>query len=456
MSESLSSKNICILIAASLAIFMFCIEYTGIVIVLPSMTKALHLNATSMQWCMVGYLLSFAAFILLSGYLGDQYGHRLIMILGLILFAVASLFGSVSWLAWQIIIARILQGLGAALIWPNATAIAFNLAPEKQKAIVISIVTSVVGFGMAAGPLLAGLLTHLWSWRMFFLVNVPLSFLAISLIFFSPQQSIYQTNSFNIFNLFLLILSVVFILLGLSLSNDTSADKFLNGLFILFGIGLFVYYIIIEKRSSHALFDASLQHNRLFISGCIIRAATNAAFYVFMFYVSLYLHVALHFSPLRTGVAFLPMTLMIGFFSPVGGKISDKFGCHIAVFLGLFLFIISYLSFIFLLQFTLNSYLAISLLFLLPGIAYGLSSPGLLTLTMKNLGKNKTGFASGFFYMASVLGSSLGIAAATIIYKTYQLNIFIAFDPILIFCIAATSIGVCLLLGYINKSLTIL
>jgi EmrB/QacA subfamily drug resistance transporter len=435
-------KQVFTLISMSLAIFMFCIEYTGIVTIMPTITQSLQLNATDIQWCMLGYLLSFAVLIIISGKLGDLYGNRLILVIGLVCFTLASAFAGMAIDAWQIILARILQGLGAALMWPNTTAIAFKSASKQQKALTIGIITSVVGFAMAAGPLLAGILTHFSNWRLFFFINIPIATLTIAMtLAYTEKDKSNNHTALNFFNAFLLGSGILFLMLGIALFKSISIALIIPIVSIILGLVLLIKYLISERTSDNPLLSAALLNNKFFIVGCAVRATTNAGFYVFMFIISFYLHLIYKYTPVEVGIIFLPMTLMIGFASPIGGKLVNRFGERLTISLGLALFILTYIIFTILTQVSLHSLPWIFLLFTLPGMSYGLSSPGLLTLTMRHTPEENSGIASGFFYMFSVLGSSFGIAIATIILNMNHLTLARAFAPILIFCAAITCIG---------------
>ncbi|MBN2776555.1 MAG: MFS transporter [Bacteroidales bacterium] len=445
----MNKRQVFILLAMSLAVFMFCIEYTGIVIIIPAISQSLFLNTNEIQWSVIGYLLSFAVFIIISGRLGDIYGNRLVLIYGVVLFALASLLGGFSINAWQIILARVLQGLGAALLWPNTTAIVFNSSPENKKALAIGIITGVIGFSMAIGPLLAGYLSAIWDWRLFFFINIPLALIIIAVTCASVKTSkSNEKKTIDHWGLLLLILGLGCLMLGISYIKIDITTIFSSLLLILIGLLFLKKFLSHEKKSSYIMLDSDLIKNNNFILGCTVRATTNAAFYVIMFIMGLYLHLNLGYSTLKTGIMFLPMTLMIGFFSPIAGKLIDRYSELLISSIGLLFFIISYFAFALLQHFLQESRLLI-LLFLLLGIGYGFSSPGLLTFTMHTVEKKNTGAASGLFYMSSVLGSSIGVSIATIILSLYHSVLSKAFTPIMFLCVITASIGLLILIKII-------
>ncbi len=321
-----SKKLNLILVSMSFIILMVNIEYTGIAILIPPITKTLHFSISQTQWIASIYLLTFSALIIIAGRIGDIYNSRYVVSVGLVIFSLGSLLGGLAQVPWEMLTARALQGIGAALMWPNVTAIAFNSAPAEKKAFAISIVTSVIGFSMAIGPFLAGYFAQVLSWRWFFLLNVPLGIaILIHLLFFIPkEQQPRQPHTLDILGLIVLILFLVSLIIGIDSIKDIVANKVLICSLFIFAVILLSALIYIENRAQEPLLSLYLFKNHHFLIGCLTRSLTNFSFYIFIFITGLYLHLALGFLSLSSGIIFLPMTLIIGTFSLLSGKIIAK------------------------------------------------------------------------------------------------------------------------------------
>lgn len=441
-----------ILLAMSLLILMINIEYSGISILVPKMQVDLNLTLAQTQWSVSLYLLAFVSIIVSSGRFGDLFGRRSILVIGLIIFIFGSLLGGIAQHASILLLGRVLQGLGSAIMWPNATALALTSVGEGKKAFAVGILMGISGLAMSFGPPLAGFLAAVMSWRWFFLLNVPIGLaILIYILFFVAIPNKKSEGTVDYKGLIILTLAIVLLVFGI----NQLAIKFICFLiWFIVAIILFGLFYFTENKMVHPLIDIALFKDKNFVIGCSMRWLVNFAYYVLLFIMGLYLHVALQYTTFKAGLLFLPMTVLIGIISPFGGKLIDKVGAIKPVAIALLLFIVAYLSFI-----IINSHHStteILLLFILPGISYGIISAGLLVITMKSIPEEKTGVASGIFYMMSVLGSLIGVAITGVILEfckqtTMQQTLLAGFPAVMIMCALVTAGAFLLLLFYVKN-----
>ena len=158
------------------------IDATAVNLILAPLATQLHIAITRLQWVMNVYLLVYAVLVVVGGRLGDSYGQKTILITGLVGFSAGSFFAAFAHSLMFVLIGRVIQGVGAAFISPNAMALVYSTFPIEKKGVATGILTSALGAAIALGPLFGGLLTRIYSWRLVFLINLPLSILAIILI----------------------------------------------------------------------------------------------------------------------------------------------------------------------------------------------------------------------------------------------------------------------------------
>jgi len=434
----MKAKTIFTLVSVSLAALMICVEYTGIVIVILPASKSLGLSLFQTQLMISLYLFLFVLAIIPAGRFGDIVGYKTILMMGIFVFTVGSLLGGTAHNAYQIMLGRALQGLGSALMWPNITTTAFRSVDKNRRFLVIGIITSIVGFSMAAAPFLAAYLCTVLSWRWFFLFNVPVGALIFLYAgFFIAIQQPKLPQRIDVMGLFVFFLMLITFLIGINFLKNERFFYFVGAIAVSFI--MFRWFLFREKKTKHPLIDLSLFESRNFLFGCLARCLVSFSFYAVLFIMSLYLHRGLGYSVFASGVAFLPMTLAIGVLSPIVGRLNALIKPEWMTILGLFLFAVSGVFFMGLDAQT--SKVILFLMFMLPGVAYSLLSPGLLTISIsvQTVPENKTGLATGVFYTAGVLGNLLGVSFSGIILNYFEVRVtkgvlIHAMPPIMLMC----------------------
>ena len=180
--------------AVAFGLFMIMLDNTVVNVALPSIQRDLGIGLSELEWIVTGYALSFAAFMLIGGKLGDAYGRRLLFVIGMAVFTLASLWCGLAGSGSELIAARVVQGIGAAMMSPATLSIITATFPPRQRGTAIGIWAGVSALALAIGPLAGGLLTEHLSWNWIFFVNVPVGILGIGASFFLIDESKDETH----------------------------------------------------------------------------------------------------------------------------------------------------------------------------------------------------------------------------------------------------------------------
>ncbi|MCP4395549.1 MAG: MFS transporter [Alphaproteobacteria bacterium] len=408
-----------VLFAVSFAVFLVNVEMTAVNLVIAPLAASLHISLANSHWVISAYLFTFCGLVVACGRLADMIGHKKMLIAGVIIFIIASLIGGLAHSTWEIITSRILQGIGAAVMWPSTTAIAFKAFPKHQKGMAVGAIISVTGFAVSIGPTLGGYFATALSWRWVFLFNVPIGLIIAVLSRFLVKESHERTKeTFDIIGLILLGIVLSSLVFSVDLCANFQKNKFLIlGLLVLSAIAL-PLFVRFEKNIKHPLLNMDICKNIQFSTGCIARAMLVSVLYPFLFIMGLYLQTIYGFSTLKAGLTFLPMTLCMGFLSPAGGKLVDKIGSKIPATIGLILFIAGLISLS-----LINIHTPLDKLFIIfatLGVGYSLATPAFLTATMKAVPAKQAGIASAIFFMLSIFGGLIGVTIAGVLLDYYH------------------------------------
>lgn len=442
------------MIIIALAILLVNVEYSGIPIIIPVIASTLSLTVTQIQWVASAYLLAFFSLLIAAGHLGDMYSQSRIFIIGIVIFIIGSIIGGISIHSWQMLLARVVQGVGAAVIYPNMTAMAFSGTDSTQKSQVAGVIASIVGVTIALGPPLAGFIATYLSWRSFFLLNVPVGIILLLLIASSlsvEKRPVLKSEKSQHFDLAGVVTLVIFLC-----ALMYSLEQFKGGLdhwrLSLATIALALlsawFFVKIERRASQPIIALALFSNRYLVIYCLIRWTTNFSFYVLFFILGLYFHLVLGYSVLATGFIFLPMSLAISIMSPIGARLVESVGHLLTALAGVLLFLLVFLGFYMTAK---HPVLAIDIMLLMvAGCAYGLTSPALITAVMSSVPVEQSGLASGVFYMMSLFGSTVGVTVAGILFyslhqATIKQTIAYCFPIMMMICFVVMALGGALL-----------
>jgi EmrB/QacA subfamily drug resistance transporter len=395
-----------------LAQFMVVLDFSIVNVALPSMQRELGFSTQNLQWVVSAYSLTLGGFLLLGGRLADLYGRRLLFMLGLALFSLASLAGGLAPSSTWLIIDRAIQGLGAALVAPAALSLittTFAEGPARNKA--FALVGALASAGFAVGAILGGLLTAGPGWRWVMFVNVPIGIIAVSAapVLLRESRARLDQRRVDVLGALTVTSGLMVLVYALSQGNGIgwlSAQIF--GLLALAAV-LLLAFVVIELRSASPLVRLAILRQRTVTGANIVNMFAPGAFGALVFILTLYMQRVLGYSALTTGLAFLPMAAVILIFSNVVSRLVSRFGVKPFLVGGI-------------------TGLVIGLLLLTPIAANGnyVSTllPGILAVSMgmgptfatmviaatAGVSDNEQGLASGLFNTTQQVGSGLVLA----------------------------------------------
>jgi EmrB/QacA subfamily drug resistance transporter len=379
-------------------------------VALKDMQASLHLSLADLEWVVTGYALTFAAFMLTGGKLADLLGRRLIFMVGLVIFTGASLACGLAPNGGFLIGARVVQGLGGALMNPaTLSIIAATFAPhERGKA--IGIWAGVSAMALAIGPLVGGLLTEHANWNWIFFINVPIGVVGLLTVPFlideSRDMSANQrpdvpglaTSALGLF-----ALTYAFIEAN---SYGWGSTRIL-GAFAIAAVAL-VVFVQLERRQRAPMLDLSLFRNRTFSGANTAMLFVGLAMFGTFFYVSLYMQNVLGYSPVQAGASFLPMTILIILIAPNAGRLTDRYGSR--WFVGGGMTLLSIMLFYYTTLGANVSFWRVLPGLLIGGVGMGLTMTPVTAAAMSSVSVDKAGVGSAVLNSMRQVGGSLGIA----------------------------------------------
>jgi EmrB/QacA subfamily drug resistance transporter len=396
--------------AVSIGLFMIMLDNTVVNVALPSIQRDLGARLSELEWIVSGYALTFAALILTGGKLADLLGRRRIYVVGLVIFAGSSLACALAPSAGVLIGARVVQGVGAALMNPATLSIITSTFPPRQRGTAIGIWVGVSASALAIGPLVGGLLTEHAGWSSIFYVNVPIGAVAIAatLLFVRESKDTSTEQRPDLPGLVTSGLGLFALTFALIEGNTHGwTSSLILGAFAVAAVSL-AAFVLLELRQRLPMLDVTLFRNRTFTGANTVLLLVSLAMFGVFFFMSLYMQNILGYSAVQAGAAFIPMTILVVLLSPLVGRISDRVGSRWLMTGGMTLVGLQLLYFS-----TLGvheSYWA-----LVPGMLLGgIGMPSVMTpssaAAMSGIPNDKAGVGSAVLNSSRQVGGSVGIA----------------------------------------------
>ncbi|HEX6476614.1 MAG TPA: DHA2 family efflux MFS transporter permease subunit [Acidimicrobiales bacterium] len=398
------------LVALLLATFIINLDTTIVNVALPSLVRQLGASTTDLQWVVDAYNLVFAALVLAAGSLSDRLGRKGMLLAGLGLFGLASLAGAFATSANELIAARAVMGLGAALIFPATLSLISNVFTERrERARAIGLWGATVGVGIAMGPIVGGWLLEQFWWGSVFLFLVPVAaIVAVTVAASVPPSRDPSTPPLDIRGLLLSAAGMGTLVFSVIEAPNWGwgSARTIAGFAI--GVLLLAGFATVEHRSAHPMLDVKLFRNLRFTAASGSVAITFFALQGFIFLITQYFQFVKDFSPFGTGVRLLPVALSVGASSVVGTKLAVRVGNKAIVTIGMLLFggallWISTAS-------PTTGYGVIAAQMLVLGTGMGLTSAPATEAIMGAVSKEKAGVGSAVNDATRLLGATLGVA----------------------------------------------
>jgi len=337
MSDATGPNSKLILAAMIFAVAMMFIDQTIVAIAVPSIQDELSLSATGVQWIINGYLLSLSALFAFGGRIADVFGHRRMVVIGVVVFATASALcgatpsGSLDE-AWLIVF-RLIQGAGAALLFPAALAIVLGAFPIRERGRAMAIFFAITGGLTSIGPIAGGYLTE-WTWRAIFWVNIPVALIALFLIWRSKPADEKHPAPIDYRGTVLITGGMGLLVLGLQQSSVWGWSSAATWICIAAGLAILAAFVLYELRIENPLLRLEVFRDRAFTVDNVILFLLMIPFVPLFFFASMYAQISLGESASDTGLYLLIFFAGFAVASQWGGKILDRVGARPAVVVG--------------------------------------------------------------------------------------------------------------------------
>ncbi|MGW4942689.1 DHA2 family efflux MFS transporter permease subunit [Actinoplanes sp. NPDC004185] len=398
------------LIAVCLGTFMLLVDVTIVNVALPEMAVDLGTSFSSLQWVMDGYALSLAVLLLGAGALGDRLGHRRLYIAGLIVFALSSLACGLAGDDGLLIAARVVQGIGAAAMFTTTFALLNSAYQGRSRGVAYGVWGGVSGAAAAIGPILGGLLTEALSWRWIFLVNLPVSIAALVLCFTAlTADRAARRGRFDLAGTLTFTVAAGALTLAVIRATTVGWGSVQTwGLLLLSGLAL-AAFVLVERRSPHAMLDLALLRNRSFAGILVAALLVNFAAFAAFTYTSIWLQTVIGLSPLQAGLTGLPMSIVSVIVSGVAGAKLHGRSPRLLIGGGMLLIGLGSALCALLLG-AQSSWSALMAGYAVIGAGVGLVMPTLAESAMGAVPAHRGGMAGGAVTTARQLGFAIGIA----------------------------------------------
>ncbi|MEP7105285.1 MAG: DHA2 family efflux MFS transporter permease subunit [Chloroflexota bacterium] len=403
-----------VLVLLSLGFFMILLDTTIVNIGIPSISTDLHASLDQILWVLNAYILVYAVLLITAGRLGDLYGQKPLFLIGLVVFTLASIACGAVQSPEQLIAARIVQGIGGALLTPQTLSILTTIFPAAKRGAAFGIWGGVAGIAAIAGPTLGGALVTYANWRWIFFINVPVGILALLggwLVI--PNLKAQRRHGLDIVGVLLATAGLFCITFGLieGQKYDWGVITGLLSIPLILAAGavLLVVFFVWESFQAEPLVPLSLFRERNFGLMNFTSAAVAFGMLGLFLPLTIFMQSVLGFSAIKAGLTFLPMTLVSMPIAPFAGRLADRIGGKYILLVGLTLFaagfgLIAWVSGI-------NAdWYTYALPAMVAGVGLGCTFAPMTTVAMRNIEARMAGAASGVYNTTRQLGGVFGSA----------------------------------------------
>ena len=398
-------------IVTSLAFVVAQLDVSIVNLALPNIATAYHAGVSTLQWIVDAYTLAFAVLMLSAGSIGDRLGSKRIFQVGVVVFGVASVGCALAPDPLEMILSRMIQGVGAAMMIPSSLALLNQrFAHEPQtRARAIGLWTAAGSAAMAAGPTLGGLLIELANWRFIFLINIPICLTGYLMSLRLPKTQAKSSSQPIDFagqatwtlGITALIAAIIewpklgfnspFVMVGLAVS-----------------MAMFMIFLYVEKKVKHPMLPFHLFNSHRFNLLLLLGAVLNGSYYGSVFVLSLYLQQVLHYGSLAAGLAFIPLTAGFVISNVASARIINQYGTWRPILAGLGMFAVGFAGLF--IAGANTPYWQLFLPFLIISTGMGLAVPAMINGVLSSVDKQLSGTASAILTTARQTAGAMGVA----------------------------------------------
>ena len=412
-------EKVIVLLTMCFALAMAMLDNTVVNVALPTISLKLGAGVSALQWIVDGYVLAFASLLLTGGILGDRYGRKKMFLGGLTVFTLASLACGLSQSTGQLIAFRAIQGVGGALLIPGTLSIITVTFPPHERAKALGLWAGVSGIALALGPTLGGLMVEHLGWQSVFFLNVPIGVAALLVARSTVTESISEVaRKIDLPGLILgtsALFSATYALIEVNQRSwgDPLIVSCLAGFVV-----MITAFLIWELKSDHAMMPLRFFRIPTFSAGNLVAFSISLGMFATFFFLSLYMQYPIHgYSPVKAGLAFLPMTGMIIITAPNAGHYASKHGSRAPMTYGLILAGGGLLTLGALIGVN-TPYWEMLPVFMIMGHGMGATMAPMTAAVMNSVGPQRAGLGSAMTNTSREVGGVLGIAVLGTILTT--------------------------------------
>ncbi|MBL6963216.1 MAG: MFS transporter [Bacteroidetes bacterium] len=388
---------------------------SAINVALPEISKEFNMNAIALGWVATSYLLAAAIVLVPIGRMADIHGRKRIYLLGIIIYTTASLFCGLASNGTQLIVYRVIQGFGGAMMFSTATAILVSVYPAEKRGKALGLVVASVYIALSAGPFLGGFMTHYLGWRSIFLFNIPLGLVVIGLVLgkLKGEWAEARGEKFDWIGSFVYAVSILGVIYGLSVLPSLQ-----GAIYIAIGMLFFVIFFILQTKLKYPVLD--LHHftkNRVFAFSNLAALINYSATFAVAFLLSLYLQYVKGMEPQQAGLILVAQPVMMALFSPLAGRLSDKLEARLLASAGMAITVIGLTILAFFNENTSIGSILFSLILL--GFGFALFSSPNTNAVMSSVEKRFLGLASATLSTMRLTGQMFSMGIAMLIMNIY-------------------------------------
>lgn len=399
--------------------FLFALDSTIVNIAVPKIMTSISADLNQIQWVLIIYMIGMAVVMPTTGWLSDLFGHKWLYVGSLTLFTVSSVLCGMAWSPSSLIFFRLLQGLGAGAIAPTAMAVIYHLFPPQQRGLAMGIYSLGWTFGPILGPTLGGYLTDTLSWRAIFYINLPIGIVgvAMAVMIMSADLGSRRSRQLDLGGLVTMATGVVALLIALSQGNREGwSSQYIVWLFGIAGVSL-ALFVLIELWVRDPLVNLRLYRHASYAMATLVGALLGFAMFGTSLLVPLFLEDFLEYTAMQAALLMLPGVLLTGGFSPLAGKLCDRYNPRHLLVLGFLLAAASAYWFAWMNAHTEESTLIWALV-VRGGL--GLVFPPLVLLGLHGLAPEQISAASGLLNITRQIAGMGGIALAGVLLEHWH------------------------------------
>jgi len=412
--SDLDPKRWLALVVIGIAQLMVVLDATIVNIALPDAATALDISAENRQWMVTAYALPFGALLLLGGRIADYVGRKRVLMISLLGFAAASALGGIAQTGWMLFSSRALQGVFAAMLAPAALSlltVTFRDAKERAKA--FAVFGAIAGGGAAVGLLLGGLLTEYASWRWCLLVNIPIAIVAFagSTVFLKESRNEARGTHYDVPGAILVTSGLALLVWGFTRAANPDLGWTATQTLVSLGaaVVLLAAFVWRETVSPAPLLPLRILKDRNRAGAYVVGLLVGAGLFAVFLFLTYFLQIVQHYSPIRAGVAFLPFSAGIIVGAGIGSQLVLKIGPRLVVPIGL---VMGLIGLLWLSRLSLTSTYSGTILpaIIVMSVGMGFIFMSTTNVALVGVSKDDAGVASAMVNTSQQVGGSLGTA----------------------------------------------